>query len=222
MLEAGLDDARGASHAFTLAQALTWTSVFHQIRGDVVTAAGYAEELIELCEAHVMPLFLGVGELARAWCNRGEPGSLEAARSGVERAAATGNQAAATQILAVLAEVNLASGRAEDAAALVHLALELSDQMGMRFWNAPLLLLAGRLALMREERMVAVDQFRRSAGVAGRQGAVLFELAALCDLVQADPSKDADWMRLGELLAAVDGRDESLITLEARRVIAGH
>jgi predicted ATPase/class 3 adenylate cyclase len=63
--EAGLTQAQGLLHAYTLAQTLLFSTILHQLCREVSTAQERAEALLALCTEHGFPLYLLWGTVLR-------------------------------------------------------------------------------------------------------------------------------------------------------------
>src|SRR5215813_8911607 len=138
---------------------------------------------------HGFPLWLGVLRLLRSWAVSrvpGETGALEGIRLGMIEQVKTGNQAGAPLGMALLADAQLAAGKARRALGSVETGLTMSEQTGSHVCDAELHRLRGQLFLLedppREED--AELAFRRSVESARLRGMQTFQLRATVCLAQ--------------------------------------
>ena len=174
--------ARTLGHPFDLATALVFATLVFKERGDTKDAEALASEAVAVSEANAFPLWLGVGRLLLGWSHAGQPDALEEVQSGVALAGSTGNQAAITHILSIVAEVHRSAGRSEDALGIIEGSLGLSQEQ--TFWNAELYRQQGELGLElpNHTKNAADALFRKAIAIARSQEAKSLELRAATSL----------------------------------------
>jgi tetratricopeptide (TPR) repeat protein len=203
-----------ADHPFSLAFALTFETILHSLRRDMIAQRERAAELIALTEANGFPMFLGIGRMnhAAARVAAGETGAVAEVLAGIALSAETGSQAGAPGIFAVLAEAYLAAGQLDDARGTVETGLALVEQMGQHDAHVALHNLRGDIVLKAVESQgssgdrekTAEECFQRAIEIARAQEAKSLELRAALRLARLwrDQGKRAEAC---ELLAPVYG-----------------
>jgi len=190
--------ARQLSHPFTVASALHFAAVVHRCRGEKALAQERNEEMLALAVEQGFPPFVAGGTFARSamLLEQGKipPGEgIAQMRRSLDAFRATGIKLGLPQTLALLATVEAAVGRMEEAFTLVAQAQDLVDRTGERRHEAPLCLLRGSLLLGRDPHArvagepgakvaEAEAEFRRAIDVARRQQARSLELQAATSL----------------------------------------
>jgi predicted ATPase len=175
------------AHPFTLAYALSFAAVVHQLRGEVQEARERAEAAIALSREQGFPQWVGMGMILSGWAlaaqgRRAE--GLAQMRQGLTPYRATGARVARTYWLALLAEAHENLGQAEEGLSLLAEAFEAVQQCEERNYEPELYRLKGELvlALSREDHTEAEGCFRQALDVACRQQAKSLELRAAVGL----------------------------------------
>ena len=143
--EEAVEGTRAVEHPFSLAVALSYTAITRQLQGDIEALSETVAELGELCQRYEFSYY---GEWARVlggWAVGGERGASEIGR-GIERLRALGANARMPYWLSLLGETLAASGRHDDAAAVLDAALAAGSQRDDRWWLAEVLRLRAGLA----------------------------------------------------------------------------
>ena len=184
--EASISRARTSRHMPTLAHALVFGCTLHKMRRDRERTLALGREAIEVSEAHGYPLWLGAARLVTGWCAIGEPTALTQITEGMATTGSTGNQAAVTHMLSVLAEAQRGVGLPEQALATLDGALALSAGFEMVFWDADLHRLRGELFLETPGHAPteAESEYRCALEIARTQEAKSFELRAATSLAR--------------------------------------
>jgi predicted ATPase len=157
----------------------------HWLRRDVTAQREWAAKTIALSEAQGFPLWLGFGKTFHAATRAAgdEPGAVSEVLAGLALAAESGAQVGAPGLLALLAEVYLATAQLADARGAVEAALAVGAQTGQLFWDADLHRLQGEIVLAAGGAPAgAAALFHRALDIARMQEAKSFELRAALSL----------------------------------------
>ena len=184
--------ARELANPNTLAYALCWGCIFHQVVRDRRNARDQAEAGMALATEHGLPMHLAMGTVVRGWAladgGRAEDAIAEM-RRGLAGYAATGAEMWSPYFLGLVAEAEGRAGRVEAGLDLTADALGRVDRLGARWIEADLHRLRGDLLLLLSEpqRPEAEVSFRRALAIAGEQDAKLWELRAATSLATGTP-----------------------------------
>jgi len=136
-----LELARRIDHPFSLAFALSFSALLHELRRDAQAASARADAAIAVSVEHGFPVFLLMAKILRAWA-RAEQGDTEAAIVDVREALDTAITAGAllfrSLALGVMARACLLAGRSSDGLEALGEALALIDRSGKHFYEAEL------------------------------------------------------------------------------------
>jgi len=180
--------ARQLGHPYSQGFALMFSSVIHELCGDLETTLELAEDGLKLATEHGLREVLGWSQLRKGWA-LAMLGSFDA---GIElqctllkQQRALGSEVARPHFLAALAESMLEARRPGDALRVVEEGLETTVKTGARYYHAELLRLLGecQLALGRGGTGVE-DLFRQSGEVARAQEARSLELRSAISLAR--------------------------------------
>jgi predicted ATPase len=192
--------ARELAHLYSLAAALLFAAILHQLRWEEHLTRERAEELLALSREHEFPQLLAGGRLLQGWAlaeqGRGEEGMAQM-RQGLAAWHATGAKVIRPYGLALLAAASAEVGRRKEGLTLLSEALEVTNDTGERRWEAELHRLKGELPLTgsAEHATEAETCFRQALDVARRQQAKSWELRAATSLSRL-------WQRQGKRDAA--------------------
>ncbi len=198
--------ARASGHAFSLAYALHFGAVLHQLRRDAARTTEHATELLALARAQGFAplqswatLMLGCAAVEQGAVDEG----IERMDSALQAMRASPARTSRTGALAVLAAACLRQGDAARGLALVAEALALVATGGERFYEAELLRLRGELLLAGapppgpDPHAHAQADLERALAVARQQQAALWALRAATALArlqaaagQTTPARD--------------------------------
>jgi predicted ATPase/class 3 adenylate cyclase len=208
--EVALTQAQGLAHAYTLAQALLFSTILHQCCGEASTAQERAEALLALCTEHGFAMYRLWGTVLRgslltaqgAW---GE--GLAQMREGL----ATWRTRGLTRLFwwwfhVLLAEACGRAGQVEEGLRVLEEALEAPQIAEDHFYEAEVYRLKGELLLQQStaQQGQAEEHFHQALTVARQQQAKSWELRAAMSLSRL-------WQQQGkraeayELLAPVHG-----------------
>jgi predicted ATPase len=200
--------AQELSHPFSLAYALDFAALLHQLRQEGQAAQEQAEAAMTLSTEQGFPLWLAIGMILRggtlAERGQGTEGMAQM-RQGLAVFQATGVEAGKPYFLALLAKA-YGRGQAEEGLSVLDEALAAVQKTGERWWEAELHRLKGELVLAAsaEDYAEAEAHFHHAIDIARRQQAKSLELRATVSLSRR-------WQQQGkrdearELLAPIYG-----------------
>jgi hypothetical protein len=168
--------ARGADHAYSLAVALAYAGITHQLLGDRKRVLSCAEELLRICSACHFVYYSEWGLILQGWCVGGEAG-VRLVHRGLRQLRASGSFARMPYWLMLLADVLPDAADASRAvldAALV--AAETNDD----HWVLPDLM--RRRSHFDADAGTAVGRLHAATRLAGAQGSVMQQLHCERDL----------------------------------------
>jgi DNA-binding SARP family transcriptional activator len=169
--------AREVEHPFTLAVALAYAAITHQLRGDRERTREFARRTQEICTRYDLAYYGDWALILDGWCTGGTEGA-EQIRAGLGHLRDQGALARQPYYLALLAETLLAAGRDEAAGPVLESARAAATVQDERWWLPELY----RLDARRQRGPAATDLLRRAADLAHQQGAVALARRAAEDL----------------------------------------
>lgn len=194
------------SHCYVLA----YTGWLANLDGRFEAGLDYHQQSLAISERHGLAFWIASatchGAISRAGMGEAPAAAAETLAAGIAAWRGIGAEAFVTCFLTDLAAIRLAAGRVDDALDDVNEAIELSGKSGERLYLAEShrvrAAVLDRDGAAASEVRAALEAGRR---VAAEQGAVLFELRALVDLVRlGDPdSRQPDASDLRRLLAGL-------------------
>jgi predicted ATPase len=195
----GIELARTLGHPFSLAHALFFEAVVLYLVGRGEALLRTLDDVMTLSHEHGFPFWLGLARVFRgATLIDSDPQATVAEiGDGLSQAAATGNQAGAPPMIAMLALAHRAAGQHAEAMQALELALAVSAQTGQPHWDAELHRERGELLLAcRADGTAdaARGLFERALAIARAQRARSQELRAatsLARLLCAHGARDA-------------------------------
>jgi predicted ATPase len=209
-IESGLALARRLAHVNSLAFALTWAAILHNLRREFAEARGRAEAAIEIAGRHRMSAWLGHASVCRGFALAGlghRQAGIAQLRAGLATWNATGGHLLDTQWLGFLAEAHLQAGQLDDALGALDQAADTAAATGECHYQAELYRLRGTvLAEIGEAggNAEAASWLRRAIDTAQTQQAKSLELRAATSLARLWASQGRR-VEACELLAPVYG-----------------
>jgi predicted ATPase len=190
------------AHPFSLAFALQFAAVLHQLRRDIQDTQEQAEALMTLSTEHGFPLRLAQGRSLRGWAlamqGQGAAGVTQM-QQGLAAWEATGAEVGRPHMRVLLAEAYMLVEQPETGLAVLADTLTSVQQTGVRVYEAELHRLKGALLLLhaRAAQVEAEDCFLQALEVARCQQAKSLELRAAMSLARL-------WQQQGKGAAAYE------------------
>lgn len=223
--ERSIAKGRALGHPPSLAFALSYAAILHQLRRDPARALSVVEELITLTEEEDVPLWFSLGRIVRGWAwsaeGRGDDGVAEL-RAGLHGWEATGADLARPHYVGLLAEALGAIGEVDEGLELLATAGALIERTGQRAFEPERWRLEGEL-LQSAGRDGAVSCYRRALRVARRLGARALELRAAMSLSRSPlPTNERRrvYRALGEVRSALKEGADTRDLVEADELLA--
>jgi class 3 adenylate cyclase/predicted ATPase len=198
-----LELAHALSHPYSLAFALTWAAILHQVRRDHQATQEQAEAASTVSTEQGFSLYLAGSMIWQGWAQAmqgREAEGIAQISQGIETWTSTGAVQAGTWHGALLAEAYGKAGQVEDGLTALEEAFALLQNHGERFYEAELYRLQGELLLHTVYGMQSAEWtpemcFQRAIEVARGQQAKSWELRASTSLArlwqQQDKRQDA-------------------------------
>ncbi len=200
---AAIQRADAISHPHSQAYACYYASILHALRGELLTAQGYAERCLTLSEEHGFRQWRGLAHAIRGICvTLLEPSSraLEEIRDALDEYRGAGYQLGITALYVLLCPALLLSHKYEAALELIEQGLATTSRNSERIFEAELYRLKARVLLVRgapDARTEAQSLLKQALTTAGSQHAKSLELRAAMDLA-------ALWIDQGRREEALD------------------
>jgi predicted ATPase len=181
--------AQELSHPISLAIALDYAAVLHQLLRQGRAAQARAEAAMTLCHEHGLAFYGALGSILRGWAlakqGQGEAG-LAQLRQGLAAYRATGAKVMFPYALTLLAEACGQGGQMQERLAVLTEALAAAATTGECFYEAEQYRLKGEFLRMQADtrREEAEACFRQALAIAHRQQAKLWELRAATSLAR--------------------------------------
>jgi len=194
--EAALTHAQGLRHAFTLAQAMLFSALLHQLRREPQVAEERAEAGLALCAEQGFIQYRALGMLPRGWAVVAQGQVAEGIpqlREGFAALQALGVKRFQPWFLALLAEACGKAGQVEEGLRALDEALAAVQNNEERVYEAEVYRFMGELLLQQsaEQQREAEERFHQALDIACRQQAKSWELRAAMSLARL-------WQRQGK------------------------
>jgi predicted ATPase len=179
--------ADSLDNAPSLAHALAFSALCHQLRRDPAAVRDCSERLVHLAKAHGLAQYGAAGRMARGWAlaHQGQPKEgLAELRQGLDDYCATQVKAWSVYFRATLAEAYYRAGDPQSGLRSVDEALELSDQLGERFWQPGMLYFKGIMLMSLSAHQEAESCYRAALKIARQRSAKSLELRAAMSLAR--------------------------------------
>ena len=177
--------ARSADHPYSLAVALGFAAITHQLVHDRASASEAASELISLCERYSFSYYREWGVVVDGWVRGGEAGVVRI-QQGIDKLRAAGQHARMPYWLYLLADVMVQAGDTQAARGILDAALAEAEQHDERWWMPEVFRARARLL----SRDAAVPILRQAAILARNQHSRI--LQARCEQDLADLGVDVE------------------------------
>ncbi len=176
--------AQEVDHPYSLAVALAYAAMTHQLRGDVPQTVEYARQVQEICARYEFAYYGNWGLILAGWGQGGLDGAGQI-RQGLAQLRAAGALTRQSYYLGLLADTLISAGQGESAAPVLQQALAEADRQDERWWQPELYRLQARL----QPGPDGVRSLRHAVALAGEQGS-----GALLDRAV----QDLDWRGAGQ------------------------
>ncbi|HUA27392.1 MAG TPA: AAA family ATPase [Streptosporangiaceae bacterium] len=170
--------AEEVDHPYSLAIALAYAAITHQLRGDRERTMEAADRVREICARHDFAYYGNWGLILGGWSAGGIAGA-DKIREGLGNLRDQGALARQPYYLGLLADTLLGAGQSSAAGAVLESAL-VASAVSDRWWLPELY----RLDAARHQGGRAADLLRRASAIAAAQGAAALEHRAARDLAQ--------------------------------------
>lgn len=196
-------------HPFSLALALSYAAITHQLRGDVPRTAEFASRAREICARYDFAYYGNWGLILGGWCQGGTDGAGQI-RAGLARLRDQGALARQPYYLGLLADTLLRSGQAGAAGVVLDAARAAVAVHQDRWWLPEL----HRLDARRRPGPAGTELLHRAIELAGQQGSRALAARAACDLAERRASGGTERERSPNgavpTLLAIPGRSGGL------------
>jgi predicted ATPase len=202
-MAAAIQRADAISHPHSQAYACYYASILHALRGELLTAQGYAERCLTLSEEHGFRQWRGLAHAIRGICvTLLDPSSsaLEEIRAALDEYRGAGYQLGITALYVLLCPALLLSHNYEAALELIEQGFATTSRNSERIFEAELYRLKARVLLVRgapDAKTEAQSLLDQALTTAGSQHAKSLELRAAMDLA-------ALWIDQGRREEALD------------------
>ena len=186
-VEAGLNLAQRLAHTNSLAFALNFAAVLHNLRHEFDAARQRAEATIDLANEHPLPQWLAEATICRGAALVGLGRQAEGIAqlcTGLADWNGTGCHLFDTQWLAFTAEAHVRAGQFDDALRALDRAAETAGATGECFYQAELYRLRGAVLAKTGEDAEATSWLHRAVDTARNQQAKSLELRAATSLAR--------------------------------------
>ena len=175
------------SHPFSLASALDFTALLHQLRGEAPEAQERSENAMELCTEQRITFYLEMGRIIRGWALAVQGQAKEGIahiKQGLNAIRATGAALWRTHFLAMLAHACKEAGQTEEAFEALEEAFDIMATTRERYYEAEMYRLKGELFRQQPapDTLQAEMCFKQALAAARSQNARSWELRAAMSL----------------------------------------
>jgi DNA-binding SARP family transcriptional activator/tetratricopeptide (TPR) repeat protein len=168
-----IDRARALAHPYSLAVALAYAAITHQMRGDGAAVAEVTAELGRLCERYSFAYYAEWGLVLAGWAQGGDAGVL-AVRRGIDNLRRQHSLVRMPYWLSLLADALDGCGRDSEALAVLDAARASANQRGDVWWLPEIT----RMRAAQAEGAARTGLLEQALELADRQGSRA--LAARC------------------------------------------
>ncbi len=166
-------------HPYSLALALAYAAITHQLRGDVERTAELARRAQEICARYDFAYYGNWGVILDGWCQGGTDGAGQI-RAGLARLRDQGALARQPYYLGLLADTLLRSGQSDAAGVVLDTARAAAAMHQDRWWLPELY----RLDAQRQPEAAGTGLLDQAIDLAGQQGSRALAVRAACDLAE--------------------------------------
>ena len=196
-------------HPYSLALALAYAAITHQLRGDVERTTELARRAQEICARYDFAYYGNWGVILDGWCQGGTDGARQI-RAGLARLRDQGALARQPYYLGLLADTLLRSGQSDAAGVVLDTARAAAAMHQDRWWLPEL----HRLDAQRQPGPAGTGLLHQAIELAGQQGSRALAARAACDLAERRGSGGTEHERSPNgtvpTLLAIPGRSGGL------------
>lgn len=225
-LNKALAMAQGVAHPFSLAYALSHSAFIAQLRHDVHTTKGNAEEVLAISLEYGNPVFTAMGTISQGWATAmlGQVAEgLAQIRQGMTMYRATGSEYLLSGFFTMLAEVSKKAGQYEEGLEALSDGTSFVSSTGERFYEAEIHRLKGELLLLQGANVVEVERhYQKAIKVARHLSEITLELRATISLVrlwQNSSNYGEAWRMLEKIYSRFTEGFDTADLQEAKRLI---
>jgi hypothetical protein len=171
--------ARAIDHPFSLAVALAYGGITHQMHGDVSGLQGIVGELRGLCDRYGFAYYREWGLILDGW-SRADGSGLGLAQQGISNLKSQGSFARMPYWLSLLADLSASTGDLRAARATLDAALVTAKARDDLWWLPEVL----RMRAAYDDRQEAVQRLRSGALMASQHGSVALIRRCEMDLLE--------------------------------------
>ncbi|HEY4849729.1 MAG TPA: AAA family ATPase [Streptosporangiaceae bacterium] len=172
--------ARAIDHPYSLAVALAYGAITHQMRHDLPELSDTVDELRELCERYGFAYYREWRLILDGW-SRTDASGIDLARQGIDNLKSAGSFARMPYWLSLLADLSARDNRLEDARATLDAALVGGQARDDLWWLPEVMRMR---AAYDEEEAAAISRLRSAARLASAHGSVALFRRCECDLAE--------------------------------------
>ena len=173
--------ASEVDHPYSLAVALSYAAITHQLRGDVPRTQEFARQVQQICARYDFAYYGNWGLILSGWCAGGADGAGQI-QAGLARLRDQGALARQPYYLGLLAETLIRAGQGEAAGVVLDAARTAAAVHQDRWWLPELY----RLDAQRRPGPAGTELLRRAVDLAGQQGSRVLGARAASDLADRD------------------------------------
>ena len=177
-----ITQARAIGHPYSLAVALAYGSITHQMRSDMSELRGTVAELRALCERYGFAYYREWVLILDGWSRADESG-LDLARRGISNLRSAGSLARMPYWLSLLADLSARSGRPDAARATLDAALAAAHAHDDVWWLPEVM----RMRAAYDDAESAPSRLRSAAQLAAAQGSIALLRRCERDLAARGP-----------------------------------
>ena len=166
-------------HPYSLALALAYAGITHQLRGDVPRTEEFARRVREICARYDFAYYGNWALILGGWCQGGADGAGQI-RAGLARLRDQGALTRQPYYLGLLADTLLRSGQGDAAGVVLDAARTAAAVHDDRWWLPELY----RLSAQRQPGPAGIELLRRALDLAGQHGSRALADRAACDLAE--------------------------------------
>ena len=178
--------ARAIDHPYSLAVALAYGSITHQMRHDMRGLRDTVEELRELCDRYGFAYYREWGLILDGW-SRGDESGIGLARRGISNLRSEGSFARMPYWLSLIADLSVRNNRPGTARATLDAALVAAQAHDDLWWLPEVI----RMRAAHDEEHAAISRLRSAAQMASAHGSAALLRRCEHDLAERGARPDA-------------------------------